>query len=158
MSEYKLVPVELIKFLLGEGEFDGMEFGDRGPGQKSFWWRSRLREAIAAAPAPEQQAEQAQRPVSIPEDWKPSPVVTTRMVDRVYPADLVAASPRPVEQQVEQSGKCQSCNGQGVIGWTTGQTPESFDQGDRPYPECQADDYTAPPAAPDVSGLVYALM
>jgi hypothetical protein len=32
---------------------------------------------------------------------------------------------------------CATCQDNGVIGWTTGQTPESFDQGEAPCPDCQ---------------------
>lgn len=34
--------------------------------------------------------------------------------------------------------KCATCQGNGVIGWTTGQTPESFDQGEAPCPDCMS--------------------
>ncbi|OLS61851.1 Lar family restriction alleviation protein [Pseudomonas putida] len=32
--------------------------------------------------------------------------------------------------------KCETCQDHGVIGWQTGQTPETFDQGDAPCPDC----------------------
>jgi hypothetical protein len=32
---------------------------------------------------------------------------------------------------------CATCQDNEVIGWTTGQTPESFDQGEAPCPDCQ---------------------
>ncbi|MGV3580036.1 hypothetical protein [Brevundimonas sp.] len=49
-----VVPVELVKFLLGEGEYDRLHFGEgkKGPGgvPQSFWWRHPLRKCLAAAP------------------------------------------------------------------------------------------------------------
>ena len=41
-----LVDRELLLFLNGEAELDGMAFGEHPPG-KPFWWRKRLREALA---------------------------------------------------------------------------------------------------------------
>lgn len=32
--------------------------------------------------------------------------------------------------------RCKTCQGYGVIGWTSGQTPESFDMGERECPDC----------------------
>jgi hypothetical protein len=39
--------------------------------------------------------------------------------------------------------KCGNCEDHGVIGYTTGQTPETFDQGEYPCPECQPTEYAA---------------
>lgn len=38
---------------------------------------------------------------------------------------------------------CGNCEDHGVIGYTTGQTPETFDQGEYPCPECQPTEYAA---------------
>ena len=43
---------------------------------------------------------------------------------------MVKASPLPPQP------KCRNCNGHGEIGYTTGQTPESFEQGSYPCPDC----------------------
>lgn len=37
--------------------------------------------------------------------------------------------------------KCGTCDGNGVVGWQTGQTPEQFDQGDSPCEDCNATGY-----------------
>lgn len=38
---------DIIKFLLGEGSFDGLNFGDEHPFEKGkFWWRKHLRQYI----------------------------------------------------------------------------------------------------------------
>lgn len=47
--------------------------------------------------------------------------------------------------------KCKTCRGHGVIGWTTGQTPESFDQGEAPCSDCDATGYARSNGMP-VSG------
>ena len=59
---------------------------------------------------------------------------------KVFPAllesiDALLSSAEPV--------KCRNCDGHGVIGWTTGQTAESFDQGEALCSEC---DGTGEPA------------
>lgn len=55
--EYRLVPLELIRFLLGEGDFRGRDFGDPPPTINGFrapyWWRDHLRPCLSAAPQPE---------------------------------------------------------------------------------------------------------
>ena len=52
------VPVELVRFLLGEGSFDGRDFGDErtqtGGKLARYWWRRSLRECITAAPVREE--------------------------------------------------------------------------------------------------------
>lgn len=35
--------------------------------------------------------------------------------------------------------RCATCQDNGVIGWTTGQTAETFDQGEAPCPDCLPD-------------------
>jgi NTP pyrophosphatase (non-canonical NTP hydrolase) len=51
-----VVPVELVRFLLGEGSFDGRDFGDErtktGGKLARYWWRKPLRKYLYAAPAP----------------------------------------------------------------------------------------------------------
>lgn len=39
--------------------------------------------------------------------------------------------------------KCGNCEDHGVIGYTTGQTPETFDMGEYPCPECRPTEYAA---------------
>ena len=39
--------------------------------------------------------------------------------------------------------KCWNCEDNGVVGYTTGQTPETFEQGEYPCPECQPTEYAA---------------
>ncbi|MFV3290154.1 hypothetical protein ACNFBR_15585 [Pseudomonas sp. NY11955] len=39
------------------------------------------------------------------------------------------------------SAKCEACKGNGVIGWTRGQTAESFEQGESPCEDCNATGY-----------------
>ncbi|CAN7173600.1 hypothetical protein [Brevundimonas sp. LjRoot202] len=50
-----VVPVELVKFLLGEGPIDDLWFGDErvlGGGRVGrYWWRTALRECLPASPA-----------------------------------------------------------------------------------------------------------
>jgi hypothetical protein len=42
------VPEEMVKFLLGEGDLDGVWFGEEKPGVIGrFWWRKQLRNAAA---------------------------------------------------------------------------------------------------------------
>lgn len=41
------------------------------------------------------------------------------------------------------TAKCGNCEDHGVIGYTTGQTPETFDQGEYPCPECHPAEYAA---------------
>lgn len=41
------------------------------------------------------------------------------------------------------TAKCGNCEDHGVIGYTTGQTPETFDQGEYPCPECHPTEYAA---------------
>lgn len=49
--------------------------------------------------------------------------------------DALLSSAEPV--------KCHNCDGHGVVGWTTGQTAESFDQGEALCPECEGAGETA---------------
>lgn len=41
------------------------------------------------------------------------------------------------------NANCNTCEDHGVVGYTTGQTPESFDQGEYPCPECHPTEYAA---------------
>lgn len=41
------------------------------------------------------------------------------------------------------TAKCGNCEDYGVIGYTTGQTPETFEQGEYPCPECHPTEYAA---------------
>lgn len=41
------------------------------------------------------------------------------------------------------NANCNTCEDYGVVGYTTGQTPESFDQGEYPCPECHPTEYAA---------------
>ena len=51
-SKVVLVPIELVSFLLGEGEYDGLRFGEGKPGPggrpQTYWWRHPLRRSLAA--------------------------------------------------------------------------------------------------------------
>lgn len=43
-SPCSAVPDEIVAFLLGEGPFDGVWFGEKHPTERgSFWWRKHLR-------------------------------------------------------------------------------------------------------------------
>lgn len=37
--------IEIIDFLLGSGELDGVSFGERPAAEPQFWWRKKLRAA-----------------------------------------------------------------------------------------------------------------
>lgn len=57
MTEQKLVPADVIAFLMGEGPMDDLWFGEtkpimNGKYQAAFWWRDRLRDLPSAPPAP----------------------------------------------------------------------------------------------------------
>jgi len=41
------------------------------------------------------------------------------------------------------TAKCGNCEDHGVVGYTTGQTPETFEQGEYPCPECHPTEYAA---------------
>lgn len=69
-------------------------------------------------------------------------------VDFDLPSDLVARI-KALSASAEQ--KCSTCQGYGVVGWTTGQTPESFDQGEAPCEDCGATGYAQSNGMP-VSG------
>ncbi len=61
----------VFAFLLGEGELDGVSFGDRHPTAKgAFWWRTPLRAALAAPSVPD----------LAPADW-PLPENLTDLAD-----------------------------------------------------------------------------
>lgn len=49
MTDTIEVPRDLLEFLAGEGELDGMWFGEHPP-RKPFWWRKYIR-ALLAQPA-----------------------------------------------------------------------------------------------------------
>jgi hypothetical protein len=40
------------------------------------------------------------------------------------------------QSAVQAAPACTTCQDHGVIGWTSGQTPESFDMGEAPCPDC----------------------
>ncbi len=44
MTQDKELP-DVIRFLLGEGQLDGMNYGDRPASKPMFWWRAALKEA-----------------------------------------------------------------------------------------------------------------
>lgn len=47
----------VFAFLMGEGELDGVWFGDPLTGRRPYWWRRHLKAALSASPPPEQGAE-----------------------------------------------------------------------------------------------------
>lgn len=43
---------EVVKFLCGESQLNGLSFGERRGGLPTFWWRKNLREAVEKVNAP----------------------------------------------------------------------------------------------------------
>lgn len=57
-----------------------------------------------------------------------------------YSVQGLVSRVRHAEQRLN-SPKCKTCDGNGVIGWTRGQTAESFEQGESPCEDCNATGY-----------------
>lgn len=55
--EYVTIPKEAWDFLCGQGELDGVSFGERHPTRFGlYWWRSYIAALTAPAPAPDDEA------------------------------------------------------------------------------------------------------
>jgi hypothetical protein len=54
----------------------------------------------------------------------------------------------PKKELAQSSPKCATCNDNGVIGCTSGQTPETFEQGEAPCPDC-----AQPSPAPEIEPI-----
>lgn len=118
---------EVWLFLDGQGELDGMSFGEAPDGTGRFWWRKHLRAALepifAAAPHPVS-AEQNPRPTGLSRGWN-----LTRQVDGFV---IGHSSEEPSEKSKAQAIH----DGYIYVPFLVGATP---------------------PAAQDVDGLVEAL-
>jgi hypothetical protein len=127
MSDWKAVPVEMLEFLDGAAPLDGVWFGDPNPkiDGGEYWWRSVLRAAIAAPPAPTDAPLKRERLIEIRNEWLSLGALNDE--DREWAREMVALCNMALQSlalPAAQAAICSECKGEG---WTTQPDPRNGD-------------------------------